>query len=758
MKFILLSQQNYKPRQQFPHMYDPEAVRAALSFIPDSEVPHIDLETTGLDERSDHIVCIGIAFSKGHFCIDTRAFETLSVVIEWLWARKSTYGAFNSSFDSLFISTAMQRQFPDRKLYEYTDKMSEDSYVSFKMLANEDNTPRNLDIAIKHVLGWPEACYQKDWLKEALATHELSKNDMCKLMDLEHDDFMTYCSLDAEASYQLESYTRGFIEAANFDALAKVKKLYIQDIRLAVEAQMHGLAIDITKLRAYKMELDVQVDEALKQFAEHPKVAPCIKHYNEVVYEAYHRPVVTTKTIWAKKVDQAHLNPEVWTKKLRNKPAKWEAEHGSWFRIEYNSRPPKRKAEPSWFNPGSDTDLLWLFYGKAKNSTGQEPWAGLVDYKVTRQPDPENEKSWERYGIVEAYFEDGKSLTWSMTSGGELPIDQDFRGMFGEPGKLLNAWVTLQGRQADVDKLVEAAGDEGRIYPGKRVMSTVTGRSGSSGKVGMLTLMKVRRYMECFVPDPGYTFLQTDFSSLEDVILAELSQDPTMLEIYASGKPHDGYLAFAAMYDPRKDEIQKLYNVQNPTKEGVAEAKKVFKPIRKAWKLVKLSRNYGAGVVKIQRNMAAKEDLWLTLPETKDVLDAYTEAVKVTEEYKQTIVSEWQQRNGWIMNSLGRPMCVPDTYVKDLCSRRVQSTGRDILSLLEFFIHYIRVRDGIDLIPVSECHDDVLYQIANDQIEQGRACFREAVASVNRILNWSVELKAPEEIGDNLNVFKDGSE
>lgn len=44
MKFILLSQQNYTPRQQFPHMYDSEAVRSALSFIPDSEVPHIDLE------------------------------------------------------------------------------------------------------------------------------------------------------------------------------------------------------------------------------------------------------------------------------------------------------------------------------------------------------------------------------------------------------------------------------------------------------------------------------------------------------------------------------------------------------------------------------------------------------------------------------------------------------------------------------------------------------------------------------------------
>ena len=46
-------------------------------------------------------------------------------------------------------------------------------------------------------------------------------------------------------------------------------------------------------------------------------------------------------------------------------------------------------------------------------------------------------------------------------------------------------------------------------------------------------LPKAREYMDCLIPRPGHVFIQMDVDALEAVVLAELSEDPACMQLYA---------------------------------------------------------------------------------------------------------------------------------------------------------------------------------------------------------------------------------
>lgn len=757
-KFILLEKQRYTPRQRFANVYHVDVFDQYAACIPDDEQIFLDLETTGLDILTCQIVCIGLAYSGGHFTVDTRDPDVLFRVLNWLWQRSGKYGAFNSNFDAGVLAAHFMRMFPGLKSYQYLDNLGADSFVMFKLLANEDKSSRKLDVAIKEVLGWPESSFNKDWLEETLENFGLSKNEMWQLMDLAHDGFMYYCSLDAEAAWQLWDYLTRFCELAGFNPrMRQFHYLYLLDIKLAIEAQIRGLSVDRDGLRQYLRELETARDLALRDFVGHPQVKPLVDHYNAVTYNNLRAKKQRSKKIWAKYGDRPWEHPEIWTKGLKNKQAKWELEHGSWFRMEYSSVPEEEWPEPRRFSPSSGSDLRWLFYGIAAKVTEQESWAGLIPWQWKKPPDPTAEDDREKYGEAEFELPSGRRITWSSTKGGALPTDQELRSLFGEPGELLNKWVKLEKRRGIIEKAVEAISGDGRIHPTKRPLATVTARSGSAGAVGMQTLPKVQRYMECLRADPGHKIIQCDFSSLENVILAEFSQDPLLHEIYCSGKPHDGYLYPAILFDGMGPQIDAVYNKDNPTKESVAAAKKQFKAQRTSWKVTTLGKAYLIGVKKLQRAQAVA-GVWMTFDEARALSKSYDKAYERVEMWRQTLVPEWRQNGGWLFNGFGRPMCVPDYAEKDLVSRKIQSTGRDCLALLQFYINQIRIRDNIDMWPIVEIHDETVWQAPIHEVERAKGAFIEALAMVNRTTRWGAQLKGDVEVCDNFNAFKEGVE
>lgn len=757
-EFRFLSKQKFAPRASLGAILgeNPSAVQTLLqSFVP-GEWLSIDIETTGLSIVSDELTVIGIAGKAGRIVIDVRGLQNRQTVLTYLATAK--WYAFNLMFDGSMIIRDMMKLYPDKLIWELCECMVGDSMVLFKLLANEDNSARNLERAIKDVLGWGKAHWNKDTVKELLSKRGLSKGDMSKLMDTDAKAFMDYCSLDAEASWQLMEYLRMVCADSGLDTVLNEHDiLFTNLLHLLIEQKIRGMQIDVKRLDAYRVTTELKLEEATALFNAHPPVKERIDAFNAEVMATYSAPLTGSKKVWAKSSDQPWLNQDVWIKGERAKPAAWEVLHGSWFRIEETSRPSRRVKAPALFNTTSPAHLKWLFYTTE-----------LVQYRVLRQPNPEAEKPWEKVGIIELPVEDEFTIDWEMTKSGSLPIDKDVRKFFGEAGKLLSRIATLRVRLQFINGLLKAVDQQGLLHPDIRVHGTVTGRcsggvlaelkdaGGGKDALSILQLPKLKEFMGSFTAREGNMIVQTDVASLENVIMAELSKDELMLDIFASGKPHDSYMYMAAVYDPRKSaEIAEVYLPENPTKESVAAAKKLFKKERTAWKVVTLSKAYGMGAVKLRRRLAL-DGIYMTLKDVKALSDNYDNAMAGVTTYKASLQTEWKKNGGWVLNAMGRPMGIPDGMEKDCASRIIQSTGHGITLLLIYYVNRLRKERRIPMHPFNvDLHDETNWECAASVVPEATLVVKEAYASVNKWLGGITTIKGDVEVGKVISDFKE---
>lgn len=135
-----------------------------------------------------------------------------------------------------------------------------------------------------------------------------------------------------------------------------------------------------------------------------------------------------------------------------------------------------------------------------------------------------------------------------------------------------------------------------RIYSSFSQCLTDTGRlsSGESTKQQSKTGMKrvnfqnipsAARFRHCFKPQPGNAFIIYDYQAIEPRILGELSEDPTYLHTFLTGK--DIYSVVGT----------KIYG------QEVSKAKGKPKELRDRSKVVVLGNSYGTGKEKFHRKM-----------------------------------------------------------------------------------------------------------------------------------------------------------
>ena len=551
----------------------------------------VDIETTGLDSRGAspaQVVSIAIASPNMAMAVDVRDPEMMYRMIRLL--NNNKWFAYNTTFDGQHLV----------KLGVNMDSIVGDAYVMYKLCATEKFVGQRWDLntAIHNVLQWPES--SKETFNEKLKAHKLTKADMWKMIDIDREAFLTYNALDAAAAAQIMYGIRGQAPEAiiNFH-----DRQFVTSIKLTIAQKLQGMEVDVGGLHEYKAELETKIVDSEQRFYSHPKIRDWISNFNQG-HEAS-RIIRSSKTIRAKKSDLP-WESDGWTRVDKPAKAAWEQQFGVWERsvvtTKLSTKLPKR------FNIGSPKDRVDLFYN-----------SGIFKWRITRDPDPTNPKSWLRLGQIEITTEDGHVADWDMTDKGGLPADGDALSFFGEPGRLYIEWMDYTKKLQFVESLLSAQ-HNGVLYPDVKIFSTVTTRvSGDGGKVSISILPKDEQYLKCLRARTGHQLFHLDFASLEAVILAELSGDKLLHEIYASGKPHDIFLYMAIKSgDPKASEINAVYNIDNPTKESVAAAKKQFKDIRQKWKVIvymscvakdSLIRVKGKGFKSIQ-DISSNDIIW----------------------------------------------------------------------------------------------------------------------------------------------------
>jgi DNA polymerase I-like protein with 3'-5' exonuclease and polymerase domains len=354
----------------------------------------------------------------------------------------------------------------------------------------------------------------------------------------------------------------------------------------------------------------------------------------------------------------------------------------------------------------------------------------------------------DRPGLISVRLSDKEEIELDMTDSGSLPTDGASLIQMGEVGVLIDKYKELLKVDTFIDATLAFSSEDGRVHPEFKAPGTLTGRLAGGGdlkghKLNIQQLPKVRGYLETWVSDPGKIIIQADFSALENVVLAELSRDKALFDLYGPGRPNQDIYLYtgAGIAAIQKNILKSGYDPQNPTDEAIAKAKKEAKKERGISKVLVLSSGYGAGPHKIWKTLKAQK-VDVSLQEVKQMHQDYWNLYKGIKDFEADVEREWYQNKGWVLNGLGRPIGIFHQKKKDLVNRVIQSTGHDCLMIVIVFLKEELDKEGIEWMPwIIDLHDELMFQVNLKDKEKAMACVDRAVKRLNLFLGGEIPLK-----------------
>lgn len=228
-----------------------------------------------------------------------------------------------------------------------------------------------------------------------------------------------------------------------------------------------------------------------------------------------------------------------------------------------------------------------------------------------------------------------------------------------------------------------------------------------------------------------------DHSSLEPVVLTELSGDPAMLRLFGRDAPPNDVYLYTAAHIPglREGIIAQGYNPLSPSTTAIAQAKKNCKAIRSVAKVVYLASSYGAGPGKIQKTLKL-EGIHKEFDEVKAIHRAFWQLYAGIKEWERFLMAQYERNGGWVLNGIGRPIAIDAGYTKDICNRVVQSTGHDIHMIYIKIVEQILLERGIEFTYIiPDWHDEIIIEVDPENGDRARELMnKEAFARLNEIL------------------------
>lgn len=198
------------------------------------------------------------------------------------------------------------------------------------------------------------------------------------------------------------------------------------------------------------------------------------------------------------------------------------ADEVGWDCLSYQQSTQAKKP-PKAFNPGSWQQLGYVIHKllklpkfKGSNTTD----ADAVDYWLTRVLKKPGDKAIEK---------NPELLTeWLNKSNVNVFIYR--LAEYRKITKLNSTYITGLMEEIELD---------GRIHSEFKIIGTETGRLSSKGP-NVQNVPRGKLIKSAFIPSPGNVFVQADYSQAELRVLAILSKDPVMMQIYYDGKDlHD---------------------------------------------------------------------------------------------------------------------------------------------------------------------------------------------------------------------------
>ena len=269
---------------------------------------------------------------------------------------------------------------------------------------------------------------------------------------------------------------------------------------------------------------------------------------------------------------------------------------------------------------------------------------------------------------------------------------------------------------------------DGRVRGTFNLHGTETGRLSSSNP-NMQNIPRNKMIKNLIVPSPGRTLLQLDYSQAELRVLAMLSGDPALIDIYVSGKDlHDAVAAM--MFGPDGHKDKELRNLAKTINFGIA---------------------YGRGAGSIATTFGK------TMKEAQDIIDKW---FKPMPKVKEFIMNRRRMANRGepCVTIFGRErhFVITDAELNHIqneyINTPIQGTASDftMLSLLNIY-DYLEANWKGRARLVSTVHDSIIMEVDDDPAiikEIGNACVNiMATTPLEYVPDCPVPFVADAEIG-----------
>jgi DNA polymerase I len=207
---------------------------------------------------------------------------------------------------------------------------------------------------------------------------------------------------------------------------------------------------------------------------------------------------------------------------------------------------------------------------------------------------------------------------------------------------------------------------EGRVHTTYDQTAAATGRLSSVNPNLMNIPIRTelgKQIRRAFIPEPGHLFLSADYSQIELRVMAHLSEDPILLEIFRKNE------------DVHRATASRVFRV---------DPKELTIKHRSVAKMVNYGLAYGMGAPGLA------ERLNVPFAEAKEIMDAYFEQFRGVREFLDTIVTQ-AKADGFTTTMFGRRRYLPELgsgnpRVRAIGERQalnapIQGTAADIMKL-----------------------------------------------------------------------------
>lgn len=239
-----------------------------------------------------------------------------------------------------------------------------------------------------------------------------------------------------------------------------------------------------------------------------------------------------------------------------------------------------------------------------------------------------------------------------------------------------------------------------------------------------------REIRKAFIPrDENHVLLAADYSQIELRIIAEISNDTSMLEAFIAG--NDFHKATAA----------KVYGV--PYEEVTSEQ-------RRNAKTVNFSITYGAGATNLSRQLG------ISRKEATELIQSYFREFSGLKNYMDETVN-FARENGYVKTLLGRRRNLRDINSRNSLTSSnaervaintpIQGTAADMIKMAMIDIHQAFKAEKLQSRMVLQVHDELVFDVYTPELEKVKSIVKDKMA--NAIPSLKVPILVEMGVGNN---------